>query len=264
MNMSILKNNKIEYQNQLNNIFQKYFIKYLDNLYEESDKIKDFQRVLLKIPNWKDYKIDKEYVKFLEYALKKYNLNENDLTQILTLILELNIKMLSSYYIEFKIPDLKTFWYKCAKLIGKYIYEDPNIIKSHSYNEIRDLITKAIEYILQKYTPIKDILSQNKKTITSEPISEKNSYNFQNQVSENSVISKKDISEKDPSLKYISDDELDNVYYYSGNENENNNNELSNDEEKHIKLPIAKLNKKPNYFKKKRTVVEASFFDNII
>lgn len=257
-----LNNTKKEYQNKLNEILKKYFIRYIEKLYSDCDSYKDFQRELLKIPEWSYDKSVKEYDKFLKYTKEKFDLSEDELIKILDIIFGLNIKIMTSLFdeIELNIPKFNIFWFKCLKRIGKYYYENPKkSLEKPSSNKLND----SIEYVIQKYIPLKDIINSTHKELEY--------YNFDNINTDienhitNDKSSKINISlestDNENSLQYIKSEDFENEYYKS----DKSENELS--QEKHINIPkylyqnrnIKNGNKISNF--KKKNELDEHFFD---
>lgn len=151
-----------KYESQLLHIFSKYFIRYINDLKDLSDSTKDFQSILIKIPQWSNSKIDREYSKFQKYISKKYQIQSDQLLKIYNQIFILRIKMILFLFrkhsdFTLHIPELHTFWYKCLKHISKYFYDHPKISDS---TIIYKNIKYIIELLLQKYTPISDIIEE--------------------------------------------------------------------------------------------------------
>jgi len=148
-----------DYQNKFIQVLKKYFIKYIKSLY--MDSVKNFQEKLLEIPYWSEDKTEVEYNKFIIYTELKFDLNEDELSKIIEIIIGLNMKILNTifYNINVHIPTLLTVWYKCLKKIAKFYYENPTMIKSQNYvEEQQEQMTKIITNIIQKFIPIKHII----------------------------------------------------------------------------------------------------------
>lgn len=262
-NKSIYKlvDTKKEYQDKLNEILTKYFIKYMKKLYEISDNYKDFQHELLKIPKMPSEKVTKEYGKFIKHIGDKYDLSEEELTKILDIIFKLNIKVMTSLFneIEFNIPEFKIFWIKCLKRVGRYYYEN---LKTAINNPDSIKINDSIEYVIQKYIPLKDIINSTHKELEY--------YNFDKytkdtstNADENIKDNKKTISSNhDNSLNYIKSEDFENEYYNSDKSIDKNIDKKESEEIKQINIPRYHLKIRKKSFNKKNEIDER-FFDNI-
>lgn len=155
-----------KYESQLLHVFSKFFIRYIQDIKDLSDSTKEFQSILLKIPQWSNSKIDREYSKFLKFISKKYQIQSEQLLKIYNQIFILRIKIILFLFRKhtdfiLNIPELHTFWYKCIKHISKYFYDHPKISDS---NLIYKNVKYIIELLLQKYTPISDIIEEEYST----------------------------------------------------------------------------------------------------
>jgi hypothetical protein len=242
--MDSLVRQKNLYEAKLISIFTKYSIKFIVNIYENTDNLKQFQKKLYKIPNWEFDKKDKEYKLFLKYILKKYDETEKNLTDTLENIYTFYIKIMSSVFIsvDIKIPKLIDFWHKILKKVGKIFYENPTLIKEEFDHTI---IKNIIKNTLQTYIPIKEII-HSKKEFEVEPLY----YNFSENESDHSYHSEssenqknllndlKDLTSDDESdsnkLKYISSEQFENDYHHSEDTSENIN--VDDIDIKYIKL----------------------------
>jgi hypothetical protein len=277
---------KKNYQHKLVEIFKKYYIKYIEKLFEKSIKLRPFQEKLLKIPSWSHDKIEKEYNKFLTFVNDKYDLSEAEITKILHIVYGLNIKIMISICdeIEVNAPKLIKFWYNCIKRIGKYYYEHPKMMLSdNDFKKTKTQIEESINYTLHKFLPLKEI-------ITSKNKQPQDTYNFDNglgdtvdtlelshkkndseNVLEVTLESESDSNINSHDLKYISSKEFENEYYVSDKDNKNNKDNKEKSEEKHIKMPKYLFPKKTTQYKNKlfknsqqtKNELDEHFFDDI-
>jgi len=266
-NKSIYKlvDTKKEYQSKLNEILRKYFIRYMKKLYEKNDNYKDFQYELLKIPKMPSEKITKEYDKFIKYTNDKYDLSEEELIKILDIIFQLNIKIMTSLFdeIELKIPPFQLFWLKCLKRIGKYYYENPKSAITH-VDSIK--INDSIEYIIQKYMPLKDIINSTHKQLEyynfdKEDTKDTKYSNLNTNIDEIDQSKALDSSKNDNSLNYIKSEDFENEYY---NSNSNKSIDKQESEEvKQINIPkhVYPTTRRKSF--KKKNEIDENFFDNI-
>jgi hypothetical protein len=271
---------KREYQKKLVEVFKKYFLKFIEKLFDKS--LREFQEKLLKIPSWSEEKLDKEYKKFLKFVNDKYELSEDDLTKTLHIVYGLNIKIMTSICdeLEVKAPKLIKFWYKCLKRVGKYYYEHPKVMLSESdFKKTKIQMEECIHNTLQQFIPLKEIINSKQK----EP---QDKYNFDNglgDTDESSKPCKKDSENKleitlesqsnSNDLKYISSDEFDNEYYISDKEGDNDvkqEKDKNKSEEKHIKLPKYLFPNRKNYKNAKllktqqnKNELDEHFFDDM-
>jgi hypothetical protein len=266
---------KKEYQKKLVEVLKKYFLKFMEKLFDKS--LREFQEKLLKIPSWSDDKLDKEYVN------DKYELSEEDLTKTLHIVYGLNIKIMTSICdeLEVKAPKLVKFWYKCLKKVSKYFYEHPKVMLSESdFKKTKTQIEESINNTLQKFIPLKEIINSKQK----EP---QDKYNFDNglgDTDESSTPKHNDSNNKlevtlesqsdSNGLKYISSEEFENEYYISDKEDKEDNvkkdNNVNKSEEKHIKLPKYLFPNKKNYKNAKlfktqqnKNELDEHFFDDM-
>lgn len=266
---------KKDYQKKLTEVFRKYYMRFIEKMYEKS--LREFQEKLFRIPDWSSDRIEKEYNKFLKFIEDKYDLSEDDFTKTLHIVYGLNIKIMTSICTDLEVnaPKLIKFWYKCLKRVAKYYYEHPKVMLSdNDFRKTKIQIEECINYTLQKFIPLKEIIHSNKKP-------PQDTYNFDNGLgdTEESQINKyhNDNSEKQlevnlesetdsNGLKYLSSNEFENEYYIS---DEDKVKEKS--EEKHIKLPKYLFpNKKQNYKNAKlkggqkgKNELDENFFDDI-
>lgn len=266
---------KKDYQKKLTEVFRKYYMRFIEKMYEKS--LREFQEKLFRIPDWSSDRIEKEYNKFLKFIEDKYDLSEDDFTKTLHIVYGLNIKIMTSICTDLEVnaPKLIKFWYKCLKRVAKYYYEHPKVMLSdNDFRKTKIQIEECINYTLQKFIPLKEIIHANKKP-------PQDTYNFDNGLgdTEESQINKyhNDNSEKQlevnlesetdsNGLKYLSSNEFENEYYIS---DEDKVKEKS--EEKHIKLPKYLFpNKKQNYknaklkgAQKGKNELDENFFDDI-
>lgn len=172
----------------------------LNKMTEMNDGTKrEFQAKLYEIPHWSDRKREKEFARFLKYIYKKKHFSESDLNKMISDVIFLNIKILTSYPIEINAPDAQTFWYKLITLTGRHFY---NKIKYVENNEDTDVIQKLIDIFFQKYIPLNDIISTDVEKIC---------YNFgdvEGDVEGGNLDC--DVEGDDINLKYISPDH----FYY--------------------------------------------------
>ena len=174
--MKITKSNLKEYISTRNtkttlliNIFTKWLYNFIVDLYEDSTTTREFQKKLFNIPSWSSHTQDKEFKKFLKMTFKKFNLIEDQLSDIFQEILILNVKILAKTDMEIEIPHFNKFWYKLLKYTGKYFYEHPKDLEINEKTNIK-YITKLVQDTILKYIPIKDLFDIKKV--------EKFEYNF--------------------------------------------------------------------------------------
>jgi phage terminase small subunit len=270
---------KKEYQKKLVEVLKKYFLKFMERLYDKS--LREFQEKLIKVPSWSDDKLDKEYSKFLKFVNDKYDLSEEDLAKTLHIVYGLNIKIMTSICdeLEVKAPKLVKFWYKCLKKVSKYFYEHPKVMLSESdFKKTKTQIEESINNTLQKFIPLKEIINAKQK----EP---QDKYNFDNGIGDTDEYSKPSNNDSNNKLevtlerqsdsndlKYISSEEFENEYYVSDKEdgNEVKKEKDNKSEEKHIKLPKYLFPNKKNYKNAKflknqqnKNELDEHFFDDM-
>lgn len=271
---------KKDYQHKLIEILKKYYMRFIEKLYEKS--LREFQEKLLKIPDWSHEKLEKEYQKFLTFIHDKYDLSEEDLTKTLHIVYGLNIKIMTALCTDLEInaPKLIKFWYKSLKRVAKYYYEHPKVMLSeYDFKKTKIQIEEAINYTLQKFIPLKDIINANKK-----PPQDK--YNFDNGIGDTEESNNDDLkhhSEKQlevtlesesasNDLKYLSSEEFENEYYISDKEDKDKDNKVAlkeKSEEKHIKMPKYLFPNKKHHKNAKlkgnpaKNELDENFFDDM-
>lgn len=282
-----------EYEDKLYTIIYKYQIKYIYYVFEkqyDDDKqinrlnslYRHFQKRLLKIADWSSDKLHKEYKKFLEWCKRKYNIQEEELQQILNTIITLFVKIMinkKNIIIEglldsYTFPKFKYFFYKCLKRISRHYYENPKSLTIDDKNEIINSIYKTtilelIRSVVYNMLPMKQIMTiLEYKDLINEDENDENKifieYDFNDRNSSESsnakpkVIIEKQLSEC--SLKYISSDDFDKEYCKSESEKEIEHN-VEEDLVKHVKIQKTNRNKSMHYNKKNRDDLEEYFFD---
>ena len=172
-----------EYEDKLYTIIYKYQIKYIYYVFEkqyDDDKqinrlnslYRHFQKRLLKIADWSSDKLHKEYKKFLEWCKRKYNIQEEELQQILNTIITLFVKIMinkKNIIIEglldsYTFPKFKYFFYKCLKRISRHYYENPKSLTIDDKNEILNSIYKTtilelIRSVVYNMLPMKQVMT---------------------------------------------------------------------------------------------------------
>lgn len=154
MNISELVIKKDVLIDTLKEIMTRYLLNTMTEMNDDTKR--EFQKKLYEIPNWSDRKREKEFARFLKYIYKKKYISESDLNKMISDIIFLNIKILTSYPIEINAPDSQALWYKLITLTGKHFY---NKIKYKIDTDDTDVIGKIIDVFFQKYIPLNDIIS---------------------------------------------------------------------------------------------------------
>lgn len=288
--MFVAKNieNKQRIESEFYEILSKYIYKYLHRVlkneyeYHKASKIighlyPNFQKRLLKISKWPEYKIDKEYSKFLKWCSRKYNKNENQLQIMLNDIIILTIQVMihkPSLYVENLLensfPSMRDFYYKCLRRLARVFYEAPKSTKSITLSELKRHInttiniflpTKKIDAVLEIQEPehiqqIENITYDFNKLDTRSSTS-----SIKTNKSDKTSISKEQI------LYYISSDKSSHIESDRHNENYGNygnHNQidkaidiLSQEQDKEIYIP-----KKQKYFNKSKIDEINEYFFN--
>lgn len=280
---SLTENTRLK--TELYNLIIKFVYKYILKLFEQEklyhntsakkpSLYPEFQRSLLKITKWSDKTLDKQYSKFLKWVEKRKNLSEEQLYQLLKDIIKLSTQIMinkSDVYVDallqnYKLPSLKTYYYKCLRRIARRVYENPKFLYSLK-NE--DLIND-LENILQNYLPldkIKTVLEFKQETEKDNNIQV--AYNFDDNDDKSSSISLRnslqnillvDKEQSDQSLHYVSSNELiknydyDDVKQMSSKPEKINEYDYENEDGvKHITVPKFK---KTQYFHNKPKINE--------
>lgn len=254
----------------------KFIYKYLKHCFEKQVELHstsetrpklypDFQRVLLKIPKWSSNRLDSEYYKFLKWIKKRNeSRSRNDtapqdikqLEAILKTIIKISTEIIvnkSNVYVDallqdYKFPSLQQFFYKCLKRISRIIYENPKSL----YTIKTELLIEQIDNVLNSILPSKEIETV-LEFVNEDDVQSKRSfidfkYNFENEFSESSssendvkgnpLIIDKQSSE--PSLHYISSNELNSELACDEIENQSVEAKESDDGIRYINIPIKK------------------------
>lgn len=264
---------------KLYNLIIKFSYKYILKLFETErvyhntaekrpSLYPEFQRSLLKITKWSDKTLDKQYNKFLKWVKKREDLSEEQVYELLKGIVKLSTQTMINKpdsYVDtllqnYKLPSLKTYFYKCLRRVARRVYENPKDFESLK-NE--DLIND-LESILQNFLPldkIKTVIEFKQDTESEEDIKVK--YNFEGTNDTNSSISLRnslqnvllvDKEQSDRSLHYVSSNELLNNYDYDDDKIQQITHipEVE-DSVKHIRVPKFK---KSQYFYNKPKINE--------
>lgn len=242
----------------------KYCQKYMKKLYEnvensyppESQKRvqREYQKCLLSVADWSEYKKGKEFAKFLKWCQKSKKCTEQELSDNLnlcvinTISLILNKHSLNDTYTSSPV-DLQQFVYKCLKRSSRMCYEDL---------EFKDLEPPAFEDIvnslLYKQVPLKNVLefiekhNQNTKEYNFDKTDTEKSH-VKEHDGNNNADADADGEDDGQGLRYMSSDEFYNEYYNSDDSgNQEKISKKSDDslqqEVKHISVPRVK---KPYY-----------------
>lgn len=278
--MFVAKNieNKQRIESEFYEILSKYIYKYLNRVlkneyeYHKASKIighlyPNYQKKLLKISKWPEYKIDKEYSKFLKWCSRKYNKTENQLQIMLNDIIILTIQVMihkPSLYVEKLLensfPSMRDFYYKCLRRLARVFYEAPKSTKSITLSELKRQInttiniflpTKKIDTVLQIQEP--EHTQQQIENITydfNKLDTRSSSSSIKSRGSGKSSISKEQI------LYYISSDKSSNIESDKYTENYGIHNQINNEidllsEDKEIYIP-----KKQKYYFNKSKIDE--------
>jgi hypothetical protein len=294
--MNELMRKRLENQERLVKLMDEYTRKYIKKIlnYVEdtysSDVLKEFQKILAEIAKWNDTKKDKEYNKFLKWSLKKYNMDESSLQDILDNIILYSVKLIVNKYdintlmklIEYNNIELLDFVYKCIKRIARHYYDNPNEIKMRERNDekTKDMIT----LIIYKCIPIDKIVKLIEEQVIEEDEHDTKSeveYDFNKTFTDTDencnnklVIEKEqdeDVKERN-GLKYIPSDELYNEYYKSDKSEKSGSEilelqkktftdtkETRESQEKHIAVPKLKMNYKQ--YNREINKKKKNFFD---
>jgi hypothetical protein len=269
-------------EEKLYDMLTKGLHKYIKRIYKkkkeeyENDILvcKNFQKKLYKIAKWSDKTINTEFLHFISWCKRHYNIDKEEMESMLkkTILLSTQIMINRSriftenFLSTYEFPKIRDIYYKCLKKIARIFYENPKSIYENdiSFGTLKENI-KSPFYNIIPIKKITDYLENKEESIIMEK--EIVEYNFnKNDSSSNSVrdhFYKEKVNKNDDfNLKYVcSDDfknriEIDKKSSHSIIPNQNTNNE-DEDNIKHIRIP--KLNKL--YLKKKIDNIEDNFFD---
>ena len=270
--------NKLE--EKLYEMLTKGLYKYIKRIFEKkkeeygNDKLvyQHFQKKLYKIAKWSDKTITIEYLNFISWCNRHYNVNEFEIENMIKKIILLSTQIMinkSKIYTEnflstYELPKLKTIYYKCLKKIARIFYENPKSIYDISLQTLKENlqtpfynmipIKKITDYLENKQDSIiieKEIVEYNfDKEDTNSSTKNTNNYN-------NEYYDKDNENKNDKNLKYVCSDD----FKLSSSESNNLKDIVKKDDDedniKHIRIP--KLNKM--YLKKKIDQEEDYFFD---
>jgi len=276
-NISIKK--KLE--EKLYEILTKGLYKYVKRIFEKKKEeygnnklvYQHFQKKLYKLAKWSDKTITVEYLNFISWCNRHYNISEIEFENMIKKIILLSTQTMinkSRIYTEnflstYEFPKMKTIYYKCLKKIARIFYENPKSIYDISLQTLKENlqtsfynmipIKKITDYLENKQDSIiieKEIVEYNfnKEDTTST----KSTSNYNNGNGDGDGENNNQIKNNDKNLKYICSDDFKQLSSES-----NKINPIIKDEEeiKHIRIP--KLNKM--YLKKKIDKEEDHFFD---
>lgn len=165
----ILKKRAIE--KKLNEVFSKYYDKYLKKIYTGvlgmPNVNRNFQKELLYIANWDSERLQKEYRQFVKWChtkreidqsrletwVKKYIINSN---KILLYPKNTNLAEENSNYTDVTCK----FFYRCLKKIAKQFYENPDTYTQSDENThmISEFIKETITFQLVSLLSLNDTL----------------------------------------------------------------------------------------------------------
>jgi hypothetical protein len=194
-----------------------YCIKYMYALRNTSKNAKSFQNVLLRISQWNETTIQKEYKKFLKWTKKRK-----------TAVFEHQVRLYVGHKICFLTKqtwqldiDYAMLFYKCIKAIAKLFYKNPKDIYSISGKKVMKLIQKKINSLIP-LDKIFELVEANYEpsTVYSYQIDEEENHSISpkppNPSEINLINSRKDNNNQGIiQLKYIPSEEYFNEYYQS-------------------------------------------------
>ena len=169
--LKTILNENARLKTKLYNPIIKFVYKYMLKLFEKEKSYHnnresrpslypDFQRRLLQITKWSDKKLDKQYSKFLKWVQKREDLSEEQIYKLLKDIIRLSTQIIinkSDVYVDtllqnYKLPQLKTYYYKCLRRIARRVYENPKDFESSLKNE--DLINDLENILINESNEI--------------------------------------------------------------------------------------------------------------
>lgn len=185
-------------EDKLISVFLNYCGKYIRKLYSSLPDKKIFLKNLIDISYWNNNKKEKEYLKFLKWCEKAFDIEEEELKYLLytTLYLSIEIMIYNYEYSDFlnNINFLSTqeFFYKCMKGVSRFYYENFN--KLNASDKSKNELSEVISLQLHKAMPLKKIIKFIQESEENNPfiIKYKNSQKNKNMSESNDSYSNSD------------------------------------------------------------------------
>ena len=149
-NISIKKN----LEEKLYEILTKGLYKYVKRIFEKKKEeygnnklvYQYFQKKLYKLAKWSDKTITIEYLNFISWCNRHYNISEIEFENMIKKIILLSTQIMinkSRIYTEnflstYEFPKMKTIYYKCLKKIARIFYENPKSIYDISLQTLKE------------------------------------------------------------------------------------------------------------------------------
>ncbi len=269
-NVSYLAASKKNYENTLSTCLSDYTCKYIRRVNQLVDeKPKDLQKALVDVASWRSEKRNKEYKKFLKWAAKNINVEEEEIQDILNKIIILSLRIMlykydSDVVLDNTMPLLEDVVYKCMKRVCRFFYENLDLVKKSKTEQVKEQTKKLVISSIHSFIPLEQVLQLIEDE--EERIGADKSYDFEKDYldSTDRVHTKKTVKnspaksggktglvvQKEPSdarneLHYVSSDEVYNEYYNSEEEKEHQEAKQKVDEDvKYIKIPKIKKGKR--------------------
>lgn len=223
--------------------FKKYTRQWVEDVKNDTRKLKNFQMELYKIPTWSPKKLSREYLAFIKMISKKQDASEEYIQYILYKIYEEHLnKLYNNTPLNYTIPTLDIFFWSIMKKIGMYHYNNPkNDTNSAPINTI-------VNETIQKYIPITSLPetveppffysfnTPSSRNNSGSPIKikvQKLSTSTKNEITNTNTNltsnnSKQNSSITTPSLNMIDPGSLENEYYNSEPNTDNSEKYLKN------------------------------------
>lgn len=218
---------KDKLENNFCNIILLYCLKWTKKLaeltllrYNDDYIYTKFQKKLASIVNWSGEKRENEFDKFVNWSIKKFNINNEELRRIFINIIMLSIQIILNEELTNKkcsqlnfspqLLDIKDFFYLCIKNVTKYYYLNPE--KIYDTKNDTGISNDIIKKQLTNFIPFKNIFDKiqndksknNKSEYTTSNNSEEKSYNkfIKNKEDDKTILSNID-NEDDDILSYV-------------------------------------------------------------
>lgn len=254
-------------ENNFSNMILLYCLKWTKKLahltliqYNNDYVYTKFQKKLASVVNWSGEKRDSEFNKFVNWSIKKFNINKDELRRIFINIIVLSIQIILNEELTSKkcselnfspqLLDIRELFYTSIKNVTKYYYLNPR--KIYETKNDHDISNSIIKKQISNFIPFKNIFNkiQNSPQVSRESKSQSSS--------DNKFVKEKFLDDTNNDTEYdIEDDVLSYADSLSFSNHEirlKDYSDVQTDEDniKHITLPKIS-NRYLNYKKDKMT-----------
>jgi hypothetical protein len=251
-------------------LFVEYSIKYVEKIQDKSDGSKTYlQKMLRSVGEWKSSKVDKEYLKFIKWCVKRGTtediIKENlQIFVLLSLRIVLNKRIHEDMVRDYQI-NTKQFFYKCLRRVSRQLYDNiRSLNNAELYIGKRDA-NELVVSCLHELIPLEKLIEVMELFDGEEDSN--HTYNFERTFSDSDDSKGKILIEKEgsdthtksdrssePELQYVPSEKFHEEYYNSEDEQHNDGENV-----KEIKIP--KYNTKGFYNRKQKKPLQKPKID---